>query len=697
MKKWYIAVSLICLGIASKASVNYWIGTAASNWLNADNWSNGIPSVNDTVFFDAVTTIVTVDVNPNIAGLQIINNSNVVFSSNAATLVTIGNLNISGPVVFRIGAGSSFTIEGKVAGRGVSIQTYGNFTATNAVIDGEFIFGPYACTWNVNAFPSSFCTTSISGTVTVTATNAGSVMSGSISNGNPGTVSFLNGATLNWQRSGGSAPNANFANGSVINITGIAGSNMNFNSGARYNGLLIWNCPAQTVRGSSAILVPGANLLMDSVRIVSTGTGTLRLATNVNQYTINSLEVNGGILELAAPNTDPLSNTDTIAAELKITGGTVYGNATFNFDNLGSAYPHTMIVKGNLIMTGGTLDFSNRTAGNLPGGSFHLQVWGDVLQTGGIIKSTKGFDGADLQNRLTLNGAAPQNLALSNIRDSISLVIDNAAGVDLQRAVSLPYGLQLKSGYLQLNAYNLSVGSDRVLQFAVNPAPCVVTNGMGMLLIAGVITPQRFPVAPFPGGYNPVTISSSSFPVNYAVGVQYGLRSVASLNTLKAVNRTWHIVSSLVVPAGTTQLSFQYADSERVAGSTLNPAAAMYLAYLGSGWSYDPYVAVTPTGGPLSYVAGGYAPAKIDSFFSIGNAGLLTNTYVFNGTGNWDDPSNWINGAVPPQPLPAGKEIIIDPVSGDCILNRTQNISPGARLSVSRDKHLVVPGTLIVQ
>lgn len=694
MKKWYIAASLICLGITSKASVNYWIGNEASNWLNADNWSNGIPSVNDTVFFDGVTTIVTVDVNPNIAGLQIINGSNVVFSSNATTLVTIGNLNVSGPVVFRIGTGSSFTIEGKVAGRGVSIQTYGNFTATNAVVDGEFIFGAFACTWNVNAFPSSFCTTNISGTVTVTATNTGSVMSGGISNGNPGTVSFLNGATLNWQRSGGSAPNANFANGSVINVTGIAGSNMNFNSGARYNGLLTWNCPLQTISGSSAILVPGSNLLMDSVRIINTGTGSVRLATNPNQYTINSLEVNGGTLELAAPNTDPLGRVDTIANQLKITGGTVYGNATFNFDNLGAAYPHTMVLKGNFIMTGGTLDFSNRTAGNAPGGSFHLMVQGDVLQTGGTIRATKGFDGL---NRLTLNGSAQQNLSLSNIRDTISLAVDNAAGVSLQRALSLPYMLQLQSGYLQLNAYDLSVAAERIVQFAVDPTPSVVTNGMGMLLITGVVTPQRFPVAPFPGGYNPVSISSNSLPVNYAVGVAYGLRSVASLNTLKAVNRTWHIVSSLAVPGGTTRVSFQYADSERVVGSTLDAAADMYLAHLGSEWSYDPYAAVTPTGGPVSYVAGLYAPAKIDSFFSIGNAGLLTNTYIFNGTGNWDEPSNWVNNAVPPQPLPAGKEIIIDPVSGDCILNRTQNISPGARLRVSSNKNFVVPGTLIVQ
>ena len=167
-------------------------------------------------------------------------------------------------------------------------------------------------------------------------------MSGGISNGNAGTINFLNGSVLDWQRSGGSAPNANFANGSLILVTGITGTNMNFNSSARYDGLLIWDCGTQTVSGSAALLLPATNITMDSVRINNTGSGSVRFATNPNGYTINSLEINGGTLELSAPNSNTNNLTDTIAGDFKITGGTVYGNATFNFDNFCAtflAYP----------------------------------------------------------------------------------------------------------------------------------------------------------------------------------------------------------------------------------------------------------------------------------------------------------------------------------------------------------------------
>jgi len=698
MKKIYALISFTIVCLCSNASVNFWTGSEISNnWSDPANWSNGVPTFNDTVFFDGVTATVNVNVNPNIAGLQIINNSTVILSSGATTLLTIGNVGVSGLTVFRIGAGSSLTIEGTAATRGVSIQTFGNFTTTNAVVEGTFILGAFTSTWNVNSFPASFCNTSISGTVRVAAGNTGSVMNGGISNGNAGTISFLNGSLLDWQRSGGSAPNAHYTNGSLISVKGIAGTNMNFNSSARFEGLLIWDCAAQTVSGSSAILLPSGNTVMDSVRIVNTGSGSVRMSTNPNGYTIHSLEVNGGRLELAAPNSNVNNLRDTITGEFKITGGTVIGNATFNFDNLGSAYPNTLIVKGRFTMTGGTLDFTNRTSGNAPGGAFLMQVSGAVSQTGGNIKATKGFDG---QNALELNGSTLQNLALTNITDTISLVVNNAAGVSLQNNLQLPFKLQLQNGFLQLNQYNAAIAAGRIAQAATSPIPAIVTNSIGKLTVNNVTAGQLFPVAPFAAVYNAVTITNSSAsPKSYSVSVAPGIEPSGNIDILKTINRTWNISAGVPVTDQTTSLIFNYADSERVAGATVDPSAAMVMGHYTSGWIYDPATSLLPAGGPVQFTAGPFVPGSLDSSFIIGNAGFIAaiaGTYIFTGNGNWNEPSNWQGNNVPPNPLPAGNEIIVDP-AGECILNVQQVISPGASLRINSNKTLLLPGNLTIQ
>lgn len=695
MKKVYTLLCLITLCCCSYATVNYWTGSEQSNnWSDPANWTNGaIPNFNDTVFFDGVNASVNVDINPNIAGLQIINGSQVVLSSSATTLITIGNLNVSGLRVFYISGTSSLTIEGTIASRGVSIQTYGNFTTTNALVEGTFIFGSFSSTWNVNSFPASFCTTNISGTVRVSAGNTGSVMNGGISNGNAGTITFLSGSTLDWQRSGGSAPNANYANGSLISVKGITGTNMNFNSGARFNGLLVWDCAAQTVSGSSAILLPASNITMDSIRIVNTGSGSVRMTTNPNGYVINSLEVTGGVLELAAPNSNVNNLRDTITNELKITGGTVYGNATFNFDNLGSAYPNTLIVNGQLVISGGIFDLTNRTAGNAPGGACAVQVKGNLLQTGGRIKATKGFDG---QNVLELNGTTAQNLSLTNITDTITLTVNNAAGINLQNNLNLPYKLSLQNGYLQLNNYNVTVAANRISQAAAVPVPRIVTNNNGGLIVSNVTGSQLFPVAPFAQGYNPVILNNTSTAKTYSVRVNYGVQPPGNIDVLKVINRTWNISSPVPVTDGSTLLTFNYADSEKVAGATIDAAAPMTLGHFNNGWLYDPATAIAPTGTPSSYSAGPFNPASLDSSFILGNTGYITGVYIFTGDGNWDVPSNWAGNSVPPNPLPAGNEIIVNP-SGTCILNVQQTVSPGAKFSISSNKTLLLPGNLTLQ
>ena len=79
-------------------------------------------------------------------------------------------------------------------------------------------------------------------------------------------------------------------------------------------------------------------------------------------------------------------------------------------------------------------------------------------------------------------------------------------------------------------------------------------------------------------------------------------------------------------------------------------------------------------------------------------AGAVVTVFRFTGNGNWSDAANWSGGNVPASPLPAGKQIIIEPAgTGVCMLNVPFTIAAGAQLTVAPGKQLVVQGNLIQQ
>ncbi len=81
----------------------------------------------------------------------------------------------------------------------------------------------------------------------------------------------------------------------------------------------------------------------------------------------------------------------------------------------------------------------------------------------------------------------------------------------------------------------------------------------------------------------------------------------------------------------------------------------------------------------------------------VGGTGAPYTTYIFTGTGNYNVRDSWNNKTVPPAMLPAGREIIIDPVSGECLLNVPQTIKPGGKITVKAGKKLNVQGNLTIQ
>ncbi len=76
----------------------------------------------------------------------------------------------------------------------------------------------------------------------------------------------------------------------------------------------------------------------------------------------------------------------------------------------------------------------------------------------------------------------------------------------------------------------------------------------------------------------------------------------------------------------------------------------------------------------------------------------LATTYTFTGNGNWNVASNWSGNVIPPSVLPSGESIVINHIAGgNCLLNVTQTINPGASLTIVTGKNLLVQGNLNIQ
>ncbi len=70
-------------------------------------------------------------------------------------------------------------------------------------------------------------------------------------------------------------------------------------------------------------------------------------------------------------------------------------------------------------------------------------------------------------------------------------------------------------------------------------------------------------------------------------------------------------------------------------------------------------------------------------------------TYTFNGNGDWNIESNWLNSNKPPSTLTDGDIIIIDPAgNGECVLSGEQHIQNNAQLKVNPNKKFRITTSL---
>jgi hypothetical protein len=121
----------------------------------------------------------------------------------------------------------------------------------------------------------------------------------------------------------------------------------------------------------------------------------------------------------------------------------------------------------------------------------------------------------------------------------------------------------------------------------------------------------------------------------------------------------------------------------------LNTAAPQPFTYIDKGTVLSNVVYHGALGVPYN----GAAPdlGAFESSYGI----TVGTTYIFTGSGNWTDSTNWQQNLVPPASLPANDTISING-TGSCILNTSETILPGGTLIVQPNKQLIVQNNLAI-
>jgi large repetitive protein len=196
--------------------------------------------------------------------------------------------------------------------------------------------------------------------------------------------------------------------------------------------------------------------------------------------------------------------------------------------------------------------------------------------------------------------------------------------------------------------------------------------------------------------------SSSTNSIMVTTGSTAGNVQVEALNSCGVAStlRTLAVSNGGAVPAqpGVISGSITLCQGQsQIYSFTSVIGATSYLWTLPGGWTGSSTTnSITVTAG----VTGGTLSVKAKNGCGFGSERSINirvvNTISFSGSGNWSNPSNWVDGFKPPNPLPAGNTIIING-SGECIMDVPQTISRGASFRVEPGKQFRVNGNLIIK
>ncbi len=215
---------------------------------------------------------------------------------------------------------------------------------------------------------------------------------------------------------------------------------------------------------------------------------------------------------------------------------------------------------------------------------------------------------------VALVGTTVQTVGGSGTYALGKLIINNSAGVTLNRSISLSDSLLLLSGKITIGNNSIVIAAGGGAD-AGSPTSYVVTNGTGTLTQKGVGSADRiFPVGTA-SSYNPAIISNAGVSDTFSVRVQSTFDFPPNNSSL-VVNRQWTITEAVAGGSNAT-ISLQWNVGDQASG--FNPTLPVYIGrHDGTYWLQTPASVI----GADPYLA---TASGFESFspFGVGNADAL--------------------------------------------------------------------------
>lgn len=395
-----------------------------------------------------------------------------------------------------------------------------NWNPNGVPVAGDDVIINLSVSIAINANPVALKSITVNGNATVTLAASGGNRTFTLTNGTPalsvevGSTLILDGGALTRSltiafASGGTTETALIAGTLQLNTTGN-------------NGRITCTNGVVTITGS---------LINNEGTITSTSANLQISAGGIYQHAQN-----GGSIPAATWNLNSNCNitgvTSTVPTATSFNQS--FGNFTWNCAAQSSAITLPSITaKGNFTI-------SNTNTQTLSGGANTFNIGGNWINNVTTINTET--------SNVTFNGSTRQTIGGSSSTTFYNLILDNTNGAVLGNSETVNGTLTLTNGKLNLDVYNLSLGSAAVAG-TLNASNMIVAEGAGQLRRTFTANGSYiFPVGDVTGNdeYSPVTVNvtGSAFSSAY-IGVSLvDAKHPDNNSTTNYLTRYWNITQS---------------------------------------------------------------------------------------------------------------------------------------------------------
>ena len=379
------------------------------------------------------------------------------------------------------------------------------------------------------------------------------------------TISFSSGSTYNHARNGSSIPAAAWAPASTCEITGVinnapGGLNQNF-------GNFTWKSISQTLNNASLLSMDGGTVSGD-FSIISTGTGSLRLATasSMSLTIVGDLNITGGVLNMS---NGAGTGTLTVRGDFNMSGGTITesssgagrivfgGNTVQLFTKSGGEISNIINFE---VINNALLDMRDQVIDGTSG-SFTLNPGSTLITANplGITLLSSDMTGSiqnagprnfDTGANYVYNGSAAQITGTGLPATVNNLTINNAAGVTLSGSVTATNSITLTKGNV-ITGTNVLALSNGIVG-SLNYWSGMIVGKFRRTVNTFTGTDYLFPVGT-PAAYRPASVNFASLASETDITVEFiesapsGFASynddVVTLNNIY-IEGYWRFISS---------------------------------------------------------------------------------------------------------------------------------------------------------